>query len=246
MKTIRTALLAAAGLAFAFTLAWGHPAIEGGIKQGFAAVQGVVGGHIEILPDPRANQVRLYISEAQDEKLPNGKDHEWVITMTIRKQTVGGEEASVLPVRDPGAGKEWFAVTPVETKGGYVFYRIEASAKVMLDGDPNRRQSVTFAAGKDPRGTACLVAALDLSKAKTIRFEEVKVSILDAAKAKPAVEKAYFANTCWGLGKLHQGLGQADLALKDFADSIAKGAEMDKFRKPQAPALKAEKSKSQR
>jgi len=240
---MKKTLVAAGAVLIAVSFAWAHPAIEGGIKQGFAAVQGVVGGHIEILADPRTGQVRLYISEAQDEKLPNGKEHEWVIPMTVRKQKVGAEEVNVLPVRDPGAGKEWFAVAPVETKAGYVFYRIEASAKVMLDGDANKRHALTFAAGKDPRGTACLVAAVDLSKAKTIRFEEVKVSILDAAKAKPAVEKAYFASTCWGLGKLHQTLAQTDFALKDFADSLGKAAEMDKFRKPQVPALTAEKGK---
>jgi hypothetical protein len=239
---MRAALLAAAALAFAFTLAWAHPAIEGGIKTGFAAVKGIVGGHIEILADPRAGQIRIYLSEAQDEKLPNGKDHEWVIPMTVRRQKVGGEETNVLPVRDPGAGNEWFPVAPVESRGGYVFYRIEATGKVMLDGDANRRQALTFAAGKDARGTACLVAAVDLAKAQTIRFEEIKVSIVDAARAKPAWEKVYFTGG-WGLGKLHSNLNQTDLSLKAFADSLAKAAEMDKFRKPQAPALGSEKSK---
>jgi len=230
----------------AFTFAWAHPAIEGGIKHGFAAVKGLYGSHIELVADAGTGELRIYISEAQDEKKPDGKSHEWVIPMTVRAKKVGDEELALLPMRDPGAGNEWFPVAPVESSGGYVFYRIEATGKVMLDGDAAKRATLTFAAGTDPRGTRCLVAKVaGLAQAKTLRIEEVKVSILDAKKAKPAWEKACFTDG-WGLNKLHKGLNQTDLPLSAFSASLAKAAEMDKFRKPQAPATGVEKSKSRR
>lgn len=240
MKTMRQAVLASAAVAAAVAFAWAHPAIEGGIKHGFASVKGLYGSHIELVVDPRANEVRIYISEAQDEKKPDGKNHEWVIPMSVRKGKAGSDDVALLPMRDPGQGNEWFPVTPVETKGGYVYYRIEATAKLVLDGDAAKSQSVAFRAGKDARGTQCLVATIDLSKAQTIRFEEVKVTILDAAKAKPAVEKVCFTGG-WGLGKLHKDLNKTDLSIKAFADSLAKSPESDKFRKPQAPVMEKAK-----
>ncbi len=239
--TKRAAFVAAAVLA-GFAFAWAHPAIEGGIKHGFAAVKGLYGSHIELVADPRAGELRLYVSEAQDEKQADGKNHEWVIPMTIRAKKVRDEDLALLPMRDPGPGKEWFPVAPVEASGGYVFYRIEATARVMLDGQEAKRSTVSFAAGTDPRGTRCLVAKVaGLGQARTLRLEEVKVSILDAKKARPAWEKACFTDG-WGLNKLHKGLAQTDLPLSAFADSLAKSGTMDKFRKPQAPAAGLEKA----
>ncbi len=242
----KTAAFAAAAVLGAFTFAWAHPAIEGGIKHGFAAVKGLYGSHIELVADPAAGELRLYVSEAQDEKLADGKKHEWVIPMAVRPGKAGDETVALLPMRDPGTGNEWFPVTPVEASGGYVFYRIEADARIMLDGDAAKRSTLAFAPGQDGRGTKCLVAKVaDLSKAKSLRLEEVKVSILDAKKAKPAWEKLCFT-TGWGLNKLHKNLGQTDLPLAAFADSLAKCGEMDKFRKPQAPAGEVGAPKSRR
>lgn len=236
MKTSRI-LLVGAAFAIALPLAFAHPAVEGGLKHGFAVVKGLYGSHIELVADPKAGEVRMYISEAQDEKLADGKDHEWVINMACRTKKVGKEELSLLPMRDPGAGAEWFPVTPVEARGGYVFYRVEAAAKIMLDGDAARRHTLALTAGKDPRGFNCLKAAIDLSKAGTIRFEEVTVTVLDAKKARAPWTKKCFADTAWGLGKLHKGVPQTDFALKLFEEYVAKTAEMDKFRKPEAPAV---------
>lgn len=235
---MKTRCVAAALAAFlgAMTFAWAHPSIEGGLKQGFASVKGLYGSHVELVADPGKAELRLYVSEAQDEKMADGKEHEWVIPMAVRSKKVSGEELNLLPMRDPGAGNEWFPVTPVEAAGGFLFYRIEATARVMFDGDAARRSTVTFTAGADARGTRCLVAKVaELSNAKTIRLEEVKVSVLDAKKARPASEKVCFIDA-WGLNKLHKRLNETDLPVKAFADALAKSPTLDKFRKPQAPA----------
>ena len=245
MKT-RSAAAALAAFLGAMTFAWAHPAIEGGLKHGFASVKGLYGSHIELVADPGSSELRLYVSEAQDEKLAGGKEHEWVIPMAVRSKKVSGEELNLLPMRDPGAGNEWFPVTPVEASGGYVFYRVEAVARVIFDADAAKRSTVTFTAGADPRGTRCLVAKVaELSKAKTLRLEEVKVSIQDAKRAKPAWEKTCFTDG-WGLNKLHKGLAQTDLPISAFADSLAKSGTMDPFRKPQAPAAGLEKARSRK
>ena len=218
-------------------LALAHPAIEGGLKHGFAGVKDFGGGHVELVADARTNSVRVYISEAQDQPLPNNKNHEWVINMTVRKGKAGRKDVVLLPLRDPGPGKEWFAVAPVQKTGGYVFYRVEVTARIMLDGKASRTADLKFAAGRDPRGTACFSAPVNLARAKTIRFLEVKVSILDAKGAKAAVVKPCFNKMAWGLGKLHRNIQNTDFPLATFAQYIGKSREMDKFRKPQAPKL---------
>lgn len=50
----------------------------------------------------------------------------------------------LLPLRDPGLGKESLSVAPMETKGGLAFYQSAVTARVMLDADPAKRHSVSL------------------------------------------------------------------------------------------------------
>jgi hypothetical protein len=214
-----------------------HPAIEGGIKHGFAGVKDGGYTHIELVADPKANELRIFISQAIDEKI-DGKNHEWVRTLTVRQEALptsaSGEKSLLLPLPDLGSGKDWFAVSPARTKDGFHFYQIEATARVVLDGNSANVQNLKFEAGKAPNGVHCLRAALDLSKAKTIRLEEVVVKVLDAQKAKPPVVKQCFEKG-WGLGALQSNIRKTDYPLSKFSDSIGNIANMEKFRKAQAP-----------
>jgi len=122
----------------------------------------------------------------------------------------------------------------VRTKDGYHFYRIEATARVVLDGKA-ADSNLTFQAGKAPNGVHCLSAALDLSKAKTVRLEEVTVKVLDSQNSKPPVVKQCFEKMAWGIGGLHQTPRKVDFQLSKFSESIGKIPDMEKFRKPEAP-----------
>lgn len=221
-----------------------HPMVEGGMKTGFIAVKGFAGTHLEFVADPGANELRIYVSEAEDGKLPDGSRMEWVINMTVREKkitTKGGkqETVSLLPLRDPGSGREWFPVAPVEAKDGYVFYQSNVTARVMLDADPAKRHTVVFNAGQGPNGRHCFKARLKLSEAKTIRVEEVKFSAMDATGNKEAWSKVFFQRA-YGLGLLKIGkankIAEVDMPLQAYADAIANVKSADKFRKPEAPA----------
>ena len=76
-RKLRVGFFAAALAGLLAPLVWAHPAIEGGLKHGFHGVKDVVGAHIELVADQRTISVRVYIAEAQDEKLSTGKNHEW-------------------------------------------------------------------------------------------------------------------------------------------------------------------------
>ena len=221
-------------------LVFAHPCVEGGIKTGFTGVPGFAYCHMEFVADPTVNELRIYVSEAEDETLPDGKKREWVINLTVRKGKAAGKSVNLLPLRDPGPGKEWFPVAPVEKKGGYVFYRTELTGRVMLDKDPKKRVAVTFAAGRDARGRHCYKAGLNLARAKTLRLEEITFSAIDAAGKKPAWTKICF-QAAFGQGLVKIGrmkkVAQTDLALKGFADAIAQIRNGDKYRKPESPPI---------
>jgi hypothetical protein len=223
-----------------------HPSIEGGVKQGaFAAKnaegKGVMGGHIELVADRKAGEVRVYLSQSTDEKTGEKKYHEWVHNLTVRNQTIttpdGRKEVVLLPLPSPGAGAEWFSVAPVKTNGGYQFYWIELTAKLALDGDTANAKPLKFRAGTDPRGRQCLRADLAFGNATSIRIADVSLAVKDPSGKKPAWEKKYFDKTAWGLGQLWKEVATRDLPLDKFSEFIAASGGMDKHRKPEAPAI---------
>lgn len=249
MITIRrkgsTAILSIAGLIVFGQFALSHPTVEGGMKTAFVAVKGFAGTHLEFVADREANELRIYVSEAEDGKTPEGKKWEWVINMAVRTAeitTAEGkkEQVSLAPFRDPGRDKEWFPVAPVERKDGYVFYRAEVTGRVMLDGDPAKRHSVIFKAGRGPHGRRCFKAAVNLADAKDLRLEEVRFSVLDAAGKKEPWTKICFQQA-YGLGlivmKKQNQVAQVDLPISVYTDALAKISEAGKFRKPEAPVL---------
>ena len=216
-----------------------HPTIEGGLKQGFHHLKGYPAGlYIELVADPVTQEVRIYISLGSVEQI-NGKKHEWVQNLTVRHEAVGGgQDHDLLPVPDPGSGLSWFPVAAVRKAGGYVFYRIEVSARVKLD--KNAAQALTFAAGVDAQGTHCLKAALaNLSSANSIRFEQVKVVVKDAKDQKKPWERDCYIKMCWGLGQLWKKLPRTDVPLSKFKQTIRDKSKNDKHRKPEAPAHSA-------
>jgi hypothetical protein len=224
---------------------FGHPTIEGGIKQGLLEAKNpqgeeVMGGHVELVADPTANELRIYLSHAIDEKIGD-TNHEWVQTLRVRNQVISGrlgkkEDVVLLPVPEPGEGNQWFPVPPVDSKGGFQYYWIEFQARVVLDGNSDDSRTLHFTAGQDKRGTQCLKAALDLQKARTIRLGEVLFSVNDPAGEKPPLVKKCFDGNAWGLGQLWKNVNTVDLPLKKFEEFIGRIPEMDKFRKPQVPA----------
>jgi len=215
-----------------------HPTIEGGIKNGLWFLKGVGGGHFELVADQAANEVRYYISHAEDEPQPGGKAKEWVITLAVQKRkTANGKEVNALPLPDPAGKGEYFAgIAPIEIKDGFAYFWIEVSGKVLLDGKGSPLDLV-FTAGKDAQGTHCLKAPIDLSKASTIRFQEVIFKALDPAGQKQPYVKG-LPDKAWGIGGMNNNLKANDLPLKKFTDALAKMGEMNKFRKPDAPAAK--------
>lgn len=221
------------------SVVFAHPAIEGGIKSGLFALKDVAVGHFELVADQAGNEVRFYVSQAVDEKLADGKEHEWVIPMAVQRkkiQTPGGEkDVDLMPLPDPAGKGEYFPVSAVETQAGFAFYWVELTAQVLLDGKASSKLS--FQAGRDSKGTHCLKAPLDLSKASTIRFQEVLFRVLDPSGTRPD-HLQRIAQRTYGLKTLGKDVPNLDLPLKLFAEGISKIPDLNKFRKPDAPILK--------
>jgi len=244
-RTSAAAAAALGGLIALAHVAFAHPAIEGGMKTPFVYLKGFAGTHIEFVADPGSDELRIYVSESEDGQLPDGKKWEWVINMTVRGKEIKAvdgkkEQVALLPLRDPGPDRKWFPVEPVEQKNGYVFYRSEVTARVLLDGDQAKRHELVFKPGKSPDRRHCFNAALKLSDAKTLRLEEVKFSVIDAAGKNDPWTKIFFQQA-YGLGliamKKANKVGEVDMPLATYAEAISKVPEAAKFRKPEAPVL---------
>ncbi len=223
--------------AFLVYQAFAHPAVHGGIRSGggLAIAQGVMAIVPEFVADRQAGQVRVYIVEETADKV-DGKPVDRVRNLTVRCEAVGGEEAILLPLPIHPKNEPWFPVPPVKAAEGFVFHRIELSMKVSLDG--KAAADLRFDAGKDARGFHCLIAPLEMTGAQNLRIAEAAITVTDAARkaswSKKLYEKGFgsgFKDVTWG----------TDLSLAKFEETIARSAELDKFRKPQGPAVTAKK-----
>jgi len=222
---------------FLVVQAFAHPAVHGGIRSagGLALAQGVMAIVPEIVADRKAGQVRVYIVEETIDKV-DGKPQDMVRNLTVRSETVGKGDAIVLPLPTHPKNEAWFSVQPVTVANGFVYYRIELTMRVSLDGKPGT--DLTFGAGADARGFHCLIAPLEMGGAQNVRIESATFTVYDASKKASWSKKLYEKAGGSGFGSVTYG---TDLSLAKFEETIAKSADLDKFRKPQAPELTAKK-----
>ncbi|MGH9673275.1 MAG: hypothetical protein ACRD44_08840 [Bryobacteraceae bacterium] len=113
---------------------------------------------------------------------------------------------------------------------------MDLTARIALDGDSANARSLKFRAGRDPKGTHYLRADLSFGGAQTMRIEDVSLAVKDPTGKKLAWERKYFDKTVWGLGQLWKNVATVDLPLQKFQEFIAQSEQMDKHRKPEAPA----------
>ncbi len=228
MKT-RTWIGAAGFFGLLALQALAHPVIHGGIRAEVASIKDRGSIKVEFVADRKAGQVRLYVVEEGVDR--NGATpSDWVRNLPVREETVGKEQALLMPLPDPGAGKQWLAVPPTRAAQGFLFYRIELALRVAVDG--GAAADLKFSPGPDPRGFNCLAAPLDLSKAQTIRIEDATMTVCDAGMKTPTAIKLFPKGSPSRFGE-----NGTDQSLAKYDEAIAQAPQLDKFRKPEAPAV---------